>query len=440
MSRGCMIVTSNPTLDPKLQSWIESANSPSSDFPIQNLPFGRFRKHADSPWLIGVAIGDMVLDLKESGLINHSDMPRILAMSRQDRLVLRKCISDGLKREAPINRRAFESALLKMSSIELGLPCDVGDYTDFYVGIHHATAVGKLFRPDNPLLPNYQWVPIGYHGRSSTLQVSGKAFKRPAGQIKTTESDTPVVKPTSKLDFELELGVIIGRANAQGETIDINAAEDHIFGLTLFNDWSARDIQAWEYQPLGPFLGKNFASTVSPWIVTLEALEPFRKKFERAGVTEKSSGDSITAPPLEYLNSNTNTQRGSFDIKLEVLIQTSTMRSAGLPFERISYSDFNSAAYWTLAQLVTHHTLNGCALRSGDLFGTGTLSGPHAEQAGSLLELTQGGQKSITLKNGESRTFLLDGDTINFKGWCEKPGATRIGFGECSSRVLPVNG
>jgi len=433
-------VTNNPTLDPELQSWIESANSPSSDFPIQNLPFGRFRKHADSPWLIGVAIGDMVLDLKESGLINHSDMSQILAMSRQDRLVLRKCISDGLKKEAPINRRAFESALLKMSSIELGLPCDVGDYTDFYVGIHHATAVGKLFRPDNPLLPNYKWVPIGYHGRSSTLQVSGKAFRRPAGQIKTTESDIPVVKPTSKLDFELELGVIIGQANAQGEPIDINAAEDHIFGLTLFNDWSARDIQAWEYQPLGPFLGKNFASTVSPWIVTLEALEPFRKQFDRAGVTEHSSGDSITATPLEYLNSKINTQRGSFDIKLEVLIQTSAMRSAGLPFECISYSDFNSAAYWTLAQLVTHHTLNGCALRPGDLFGTGTLSGPHAEQAGSLLELTQGGQKSITLKNGESRTFLLDGDTINFRGWCEKPGATRIGFGECSATVLSVNG
>jgi fumarylacetoacetase len=433
-------VTNNPTLDPELQSWIESANSPSSDFPIQNLPFGRFRKHADSPWLIGVAIGDMVLDLKESGLINHSDMSQILAMSRQDRLVLRKCISDGLKKEAPINRRAFESALLKMSSIELGLPCDVSDYTDFYVGIHHATAVGKLFRPDNPLLPNYKWVPIGYHGRSSTLQVSGKAFRRPAGQIKTTESDIPVVKPTSKLDFELELGVIIGQANAQGEPIDINAAEDHIFGLTLFNDWSARDIQAWEYQPLGPFLGKNFASTVSPWIVTLEALEPFRKQFDRAGVTEHSSGDSITATPLEYLNSKINTQRGSFDIKLEVLIQTSAMRSAGLPFECISYSDFNSAAYWTLAQLVTHHTLNGCALRPGDLFGTGTLSGPHAEQAGSLLELTQGGQKSITLKNGESRTFLLDGDTINFRGWCEKPGATRIGFGECSATVLSVNG
>jgi fumarylacetoacetase len=308
----------------------------------------------------------------------------------------------------------------------MGTPCEVGDYTDFYIGIHHATAVGKLFRPDNPLLPNYPWVPIGYHGRASTVQASGLSFARPWGQVKAANAAQPSLQPSARLDFELELGVVIGPGNAQGQPIAMAQAEDHVFGLTLFNDWSARDIQAWEYQPLGPFLSKSFASTISPWMVTLEALAPFRRAFQRP------EGDPL---PLPYLRSSANSLHGAFDVQLEVLMQTQAMRQAGLPFERISRSNFAEAAYWTVAQLVTHHTVNGCALRTGDLFGSGTLSGPQAAQAGSLLELSQGGQQPITLSNGEQRTFLQDGDSIALKGWCEQAGAVRIGWGACVGTV-----
>ena len=421
--------TCNATLNPSLRSWVTTANLSGSDFPIQNLPFGRFRTNSTEPWRIGVAIGDMVLDLKAAELINHSDMNQLLAMKQEDRVALRIAISNGLKEDASVNRSAFEQSLFKQSSVEIGMPCEVGDYTDFYVGIHHATAVGKLFRPDNPLLPNYKWVPIGYHGRSSTLNVSGTSFPRPCGQIKVADTDAPIFQPSARLDFELEIGVVIGQGNKQGQPIAIEKAEDHVFGLTLFNDWSARDIQAWEYQPLGPFLSKNFASTLSPWIVTMEALSPFRQEFKRPDGEPQ---------PLAYLSSEVNSLQGAFDVKLEVLIQTEAMRKAGLPFERLTYSNFNEAAYWTVAQMVTHHTINGCSLRSGDLFGTGTLSGPKPEQAGSLLELTQGGKKAITLSNGEKRIFLQDGDSIALKGWCEKSGAVRIGFGECIATVIPA--
>ena len=421
--------TCNATLNPSLRSWVTTANLSGSDFPIQNLPFGRFRTISTEPWRIGVAIGDMVLDLKAAELINHSDMNQLLAMKKEDRVALRIAISNGLKEDASVNRSAFEQSLFKQSSVEIGMPCEVGDYTDFYVGIHHATAVGKLFRPDNPLLPNYKWVPIGYHGRSSTLNVSGTSFPRPCGQIKVADTDAPIFQPSARLDFELEIGVVIGQGNKQGQPIAIEKAEDHVFGLTLFNDWSARDIQAWEYQPLGPFLSKNFASTLSPWIVTMEALSPFRQEFKRPDGEPQ---------PLAYLSSEVNSLQGAFDVKLEVLIQTEAMRKAGLPFERLTYSNFNEAAYWTVAQMVTHHTINGCSLRSGDLFGTGTLSGPKPEQAGSLLELTQGGKKAITLSNGEKRIFLQDGDSIALKGWCEKSGAVRIGFGECIATVIPA--
>ena len=421
--------TCNATLNPSLRSWVTTANLSGSDFPIQNLPFGRFRTISTEPWRIGVAIGDMVLDLKAAELINHSDMNQLLAMKKEDRVALRIAISNGLKEDASVNRSAFEQSLFKQSSVEIGMPCEVGDYTDFYVGIHHATAVGKLFRPDNPLLPNYKWVPIGYHGRSSTLNVSGTSFPRPCGQIKVADTDAPIFQPSARLDFELEIGVVIGQGNKQGQPIAIEKAEDHVFGLTLFNDWSARDIQAWEYQPLGPFLSKNFASTLSPWIVTMEALSPFRQEFKRPDGEPQ---------PLAYLSSEVNSLQGAFDVKLEVLIQTEAMRKARLPFERLTYSNFTEAAYWTVAQMVTHHTINGCSLRSGDLFGTGTLSGPKPEQAGSLLELTQGGKKAITLSNGEKRIFLQDGDSIALKGWCEKSGAVRIGFGECIATVIPA--
>jgi len=413
---------------PSLRSWVTSANEPESDFPIQNLPYGRFRMSPDTGWRIGVAIGNQVLDLEKSGLIDHNDMNLLLSMNVSDRIKIRNSISNGLKLGSA-ERALFEAALLPMNELELGLPCDVGDYTDFYVGIHHATAVGKLFRPDNPLLPNYDWVPIGYHGRSSTLIASGINFKRPLGQVKAVDAEQPSLLPTNRLDFELELGVIIGKGNSQGSSIPLDEAEEHVFGITLFNDWSARDIQAWEYQPLGPFLGKNFASTVSPWIVTMEALEPFRTNFKRP---------SERPNPLPYLNSVSNSDKGAFDIRLEVLFQSEFMRQAGLPFERISYSGFKESAYWTVAQLVTHHTVNGCALRPGDLLGTGTLSGPLPEQAGSMLELSNGGKKPMTLSNGEQRTFLQDGDTIALKAWCEKPDAMRIGFGECIATVLPT--
>jgi len=259
--------------------------------------------------------------------------------------------------------------------------------------------------------------------------VSGTSFPRPCGQVKVADTDAPIFQPSARLDFELEIGVVIGQGNQQGQPIAIEKAEDHVFGLTLFNDWSARDIQAWEYQPLGPFLSKNFASTLSPWIVTMEALSPFRQEFKRPDGEPQ---------PLAYLSSEVNSLQGAFDVKLEVLIQTEAMRKARLPFERLTYSNFTEAAYWTVAQMVTHHTINGCSLRSGDLFGSGTLSGPKPEQAGSLLELTQGGKQAITLSNGENRIFLQDGDSIALKGWCEKSGAVRIGFGECIATVMPA--
>jgi fumarylacetoacetase len=305
----------------------------------------------------------------------------------------------------------------------------VGDYTDFYVGIHHATAVGKLFRPDNPLLPNYKWVPIGYHGRASTLIASGTPFKRPMGQLKAPDADVPRLAPTQRLDLELELGIVIGQPSAMGEPVPMARAEEHVFGLTLFNDWSARDVQAWEYQPLGPFLAKNFASTVSPWIVTLEALAPFRQPFVR---------DAADPQPLPYLSSEANRRAGVINVDLEVLLQTERMRQAGQAPEVISRSNFADAAYWTVAQLVAHHTVGGCSLSAGDLFGSGTLSGPRPEQAGSLLELTAGGKQPITLANGEQRTFLQDGDTLILRGACQRAGYRRIGFGECAGTVLPA--
>ena len=418
----------NETHDASLRSWVASAHAAGCDFPIQNLPFGRFRAAASEPWRIGVAIGDQVLDLRAAGLIDHADMARLLAMAPADRSALRLALSRGL-REGSAQRAAWEPCLLAQSAVQLGVPCEIGDYSDFYVGIHHATAVGKLFRPDNPLLPNYKWVPIAYHGRSSTIVPSGTPFVRPRAQVKAPDAEAPVLQPTARLDFELELGIVIGQGNAMGEPVTMERAEDHVFGLTLFNDWSARDVQAWEYQPLGPFLSKNFASTISPWVVTMEALAPYRRAFTRP------AGDP---QPLPYLQSAANAQAGALDIDLEVWLQTSAMREAGLPAECISRSNFADAAYWTVAQMVAHHTVGGCALRPGDMFGSGTLSGgPRPEQAGSMLEISQGGKAPIVLSNGEKRTFLLDGDTITLKGACQKAGSARIGFGLCTGTVLP---
>ena len=414
-------------LDPALRSWVDSANDEACDFPIQNLPFGRFRGAEGEPWRIGVAIGDQVVDLERAGLFPHQEMKQLLRTSPFERRALRQALVEGLQ-HGSAQRATLERALLAQSQVQLGLPCEIGDYTDFYVGIHHALAVGKQFRPDAPLLPNYKWVPIGYHGRASTIQASGTGFHRPLGQTKAPDAQEPAVNPSARLDFELELGIFIGRPNAQGAPISMAEAEDHVFGLTLFNDWSARDIQGWEYQPLGPFLSKNFASTVSPWMVTLDALEPFRKPWTRP------EGDPR---PLPYLDSPANNERGAIDIELEVWLQTAQMAQAGHAGDCISRSNFADAAYWTVAQLVAHHTVNGCSLAAGDLFGSGTLSGPKPEQAGSLLELTVGGKQPLRLSNGETRTFLQDGDSIIFKGFCQRDGLRRIGFGECRGTVLP---
>ncbi|MDQ7743920.1 fumarylacetoacetase [Hydrogenophaga pseudoflava] len=416
------------THDPALTSWVESANAPDTDFPVQNLPFGRFRVEDDPEWRIGVAIGDQVLDLRGAGLINHSDMNRLIRLKPETRRELRAQISAGLATGSAQAGR-WERHLHAQSAVEPGLPCEIRDYTDFYIGIHHATAVGKLFRPDNPLLPNYEWVPIGYHGRASTLQVSGRDFHRPKGQVKAADAAAPVLGPSQRLDLELELGFVIGRPNAMGHAIPLAEAEDHLFGVTLFNDWSARDLQAWEYQPLGPFLSKNFASTLSAWMVTLDALAPFRTALRRpAGHPD----------PLPYLDTEANRRSGAMDIDLDVLLQTRAMRDAGVPPEVISRSNAAEAAFWTPAQLVAHHTVNGCALSAGDLFGSGTLSGPLREQAGSLLEMTEGGKRAITLANGETRSFLQDGDRIQLRGRCARDGFRSIGFGDCSATVLPA--
>ena len=413
------------THDPALQSWVESANDPDTDFPIQNLPLGRFRR--DGAWRLGAAIGDQVLDLQAAGLVDHADMNRLMAQGPERTASLRRRLSAGLRADAA-QRGEWQSCLLPQSTVEMGVPCEIGDYTDFYTSIHHATTVGRQFRPDNPLLPNYKWVPIGYHGRASSIGVSGQSFPRPLGQTRTADQDRPALGPSRRMDYELEVGVFIARPNAQGVPIPIADSESHVFGLTLFNDWSARDIQAWEYQPLGPFLSKNFASTVSPWMVTMEALGPFRRPFVRP------EGDP---DPLPYLDSPDNRERGAIDIELEVWLQTAAMRDTGHAGDRLSRSNF-ADAYWTVAQLVAHHTVNGCNLAAGDLLGSGTLSGPSPDQGGSLLELSQGGKRPIRLSSGETRTFLEDGDTVILKGFCQREGFRRIGFGECRGTLLPA--
>jgi len=417
----------NATHDPKLRSWVASANEAGCDFPIQNLPFGRFRfAGSNEAFRIGVAIGDQVLDLRAAGLVDTDDMNALMEAGTKERQALRAAISAGLA-EGSDKQAAWSKALLAQAEAEMTVPCRIGDYTDFYTGIHHATTIGKLFRPDQPLMPNYKWVPIGYHGRASSIGVSGQVFKRPQGQTKAPDAAEPSFGPSKRLDYELELGFFIGRGNAQGEPIAIADAEEHLFGVTLLNDWSARDLQAWEYQPLGPFLSKNFASTLSPWIVTMEALAPFRAKFERP------AGDP---QPLPYLDSAPNRESGALDITLEVLLQTAKMRAEGIAPVRLTRGNTTEAAYWTAAQLVAHHTVNGCNLQPGDLLGSGTLSGPEADEAGSLIELTLGGKQPITLPNGEKRTFLEDGDTLVMRGWCERDGAVRIGLGEVTGTVV----
>ena len=428
------------THDPALRSWVGSANDPGTDFPIQNLPFGRFRRAGSGEaWRIGVAIGDQVLDMAEAAVASRwpaelqpalaalaaGDLNAFMAMGPATRRALRAGLSAAL-REGSDHQAALAPCLVPQAAAEMAVPCRIGDYTDFYTGIHHATSVGKLFRPDNPLLPNYKWVPIGYHGRSSSIVVSGTPVRRPLGQVKGPDDAQPKVGPSQRLDYELELGAFVGTGNALGEPVGIGEAEDHLFGLVLLNDWSARDVQAWEYQPLGPFLAKNFASTVSPWVVTMEALVPFRAPFVRA------EGEP---QPLPYLESAANRAAGQLDMTIEAWLQTASMRERGEPAVRLSQGNVREAAYWTLAQLLAHHTLGGCNLQPGDLLGSGTLSGPAPQQAGSLLELSTGGRQPVQLPGGEARAFLQDGDTLTLRAWCERPGARRIGLGECSGTV-----
>jgi fumarylacetoacetase len=435
-----MSLHTDPTHGPALQSWVASANDGATDFPIQNLPYGRFRRAGSGEaWRIGIAIGDQILDLAAArgctdwpaalapqlDALAAGDLNSVMAAPKAVRVALRQAFSAAL-RAGSLQAAGLAACLVPQAEAQMALPCAIADYTDFYTGIHHATAVGKLFRPDNPLLPNYKWVPIGYHGRASSIVVSGTPIRRPRGQTMAPGATAPTVNPSQRLDYELELGALVGPGNALGEPVPMVEAEDRLFGLTLLNDWSARDLQAWEYQPLGPFLAKNFGSTLSPWVVTMEALAPFRAPFTRP------DGDP---QPLPYLDSATNRAAGALDIQLSVWLQTTAMRARGdapVPLSRSNFKD----AYWTLAQLLTHHASNGCNLQPGDLLGTGTQSGPEAGQGGSLLELSAGGKQPISLPGGEQRMFLADGDTLILRAHCQRPGAARIGFGDCAGTVL----
>jgi fumarylacetoacetase len=431
----------NETHDPGLRSWLRSANA-HVDFPIQNLPFSVFRRRGEgNVWRGGVAIGDQVLDVGRAvvaggfagaatdaaGAAAERELNRFMALGSPAWSALRLALSRGL-REGSACEAAWRDCLVPQADVEYRVPARIGDYTDFYTSIHHATSVGRLFRPDNPLLPNYRWVPIGYHGRVSTIGVSGQAFRRPKGQLMVPGARQPELGASRRMDYELELGIFVGGGNEPGRPIDVTDAEDHVFGLCLLNDWSSRDIQSWEYQPLGPFLSKNFATTLSPWIVTAEALEPFRAPWSR------TEGEP---EPLAYLDSPTNREKGGIDIRLEVSIETQRMRDDQRPAAVVSRTSFRHA-YWTVAQMVAHHTVNGCQLKPGDLFGSGTQSGPEPSEAGSLLELSKGGQQPLQLDEQERRTFLEDGDAVIFRGWCERKGATRIGFGEARGTLLPA--
>jgi len=397
------------THDPALTSWVESANKPAADFPIQNLPWGSFRQRGEEQVRLGVAIGDMVVDAGE--LARIPSMAALMALPRVTRANLRWRLSEFLSKYSS----GAERFLVPMSEITLVMPCQIPDYTDFFTSLYHATNVGSMFRPGDPLSPNYKWMPIAYHGRASSVVLSGTPIRRPRGQILADPDGPPVFGPSRQLDYELELGAFIGPGNVMGEPIPIAQAEEHLFGVCLLNDWSARDIQTWESQPLGPFLSKNFGTSISPWIITREALEPFR-----CAVTPRAESDPR---PLWHLETAAN---GAFRIMLEVWLRSPKMKKP----VNVSNSDF-STMYWTLAQMLTHHASNGCPLRPGDLIGSGTVSGPEKQNRGCLLEMTRRGTEPLELPEGEVRTFLEDGDEVTLRGWCEAPGYRRIGLGEC---------
>ena len=427
----------NETHDPKAKSWVTSANQPGCDFPLQNLPFGVFRRKNHEGGGVGIAIGDQIFDVgawvrdqgmssAEFALLTEPRLNRFLSAGPQVWSAARKALFTLLRDGAPL-RELVARYLDSMSNVEMQMPVKIADYTDFYASIFHATNVGSMFRPDNPLLPNYKWVPIGYHGRASSVVISGTPVKRPSGQRKPPAADTPSFGACAQLDYELEVGAIMGRGNALGEPIPIGKAAEHIFGLCLSNDWSARDIQAWEYQPLGPFLAKNFLTSISPWIVTLEALEPYRTT-----AFVRPEGDP---QPLPYLSDERDQQSGGFDVSLDVYLSSRKMREEKAPAVRVSHGNFRDL-YWTFAQMVAHHTSNGCNLQAGDLIGSGTVSGNSKEARGCLLELTWRGSEPLTLPSEETRKFLEDGDEVIFHGYAEREGYARIGFGECRGVIV----
>ena len=440
-----MIYEINETHDPNLKSWVESANDPNTDFPIQNLPFCVFKKANTNEFeRIGVAIGDSIFDF-QMAFDTERDVSKYLEVKS---FTLNELCdeSDGSEAEAATLRRRIQNllsesaekyvqervkhCLVKRADADATFPFVIGDYTDFYCSIYHATNVGSMFRPENPLLPNYKYVPIGYHGRASSIVISGTDIKRPHGQNHTDQEAPPVFIPCKSLDYEMEVGFFVGQSNELGMSIPIGEAEKHIFGLCLVNDWSARDIQAWEYQPLGPFLAKNFATTISPFVVTMEALAPFRTK-----AFERDSGDPA---PLPYLANEQNEKFGVIIINLEVFIQTQKMRDEKIEPHLLSKSNMKDL-YWTIGQMLTHHASGGCNLQTGDLIATGTISGKEKSERGSMLELSWRGTEPIELPNGETRRFLEDGDEIIKKGYCQREGFRRIGFGECRGRVIPAD-
>lgn len=431
------------THDPVLRSWIGDANDGAVDFPIQNLPFGVFRHGDDARPRVGIAIGSRVLDCLASAragcfaaagpqaeaALQSASLNALLALGRGTARAVRLAASRLLRADTPEGRRAQalrETIIVGMDRVAMLVPADIGDFTDFYASVYHATNVGSMFRPDAPLLPNYKWVPIGYHGRASSIVANGTPVRRPCGQTHPEADSPPVYGPAKSLDYELEIGALVCGENSLGETVPIARAEERIFGLCLLNDWSARDVQSWEYQPLGPFLAKSFATTVAPWVVTLDALEPYR-----TAAFARPESDPM---PLPYLSDPDDRSRGGFDITLEVWLRSAAMRSAGIPAVRLSSGSFESM-YWTVAQLLAHHASNGCNMRPGDLLGSGTVSGPEKGSRGCLLELAWRGAEPVMLPSGERRAFLADGDEVTFRGWCERDGAVRIGFGECRGEI-----
>ena len=438
--------TPNETHDPTLRSWITSANAAGTDFPIQNLPFGVFRSDELEADRVGVAIGDQIVDVWASreagafeGLGSDADeaaracagptLNALMGMEPSYWSALRRALQRLLRDDADEAARA-RVVLVAQDSVEVVLPADIGDYTDFYCSIHHATNVGSMFRPDNPLMPNYKHLPVGYHGRASSVRASGAPVRRPKGQKAPPEgSNTPPFGPSALLDYEMEVGFFVGPGNELGSSDALDRCDDRIFGFCLVNDWSARDMQGWEYQPLGPFLAKSFLTSTSPWIVTSEALAPYR-----VPAFERDTGDP---QPLPHLDSERNRTRGGLDLGLEVYIQTAKMRGDGTAPHRLSAGSFRTM-YWTAAQMLTHHQSAGCNLQPGDLLASGTVSGPDKSSRGCLLELTWRGAEPLELPSGETRKFLEDGDEVIFRGVCEAEDAARIGFGECRGIVWPA--